>query len=127
MSGLSLLLPDYVDRDLHRRNRSSVLKPVCGVPILWPAHSRSIVRSDSISMVSDRSLQYVDDAWSSFMVVNLAEDASRLEGHYTHSKLAPCHALDLKEKVNRPKQLHRNTFCIRCYICVAHRALLSAL
>jgi len=28
MSGLSLLLPDYVDRDLQRRNRSSVLKPV---------------------------------------------------------------------------------------------------
>ena len=100
---LSLLLPDDIDRDLHRRNRSSVLKPVCGVPILGPAHSRPIVRSDSISMVSDRSLQYVDDAWSVFMVVNRAEDASRLDGHHTHSKLAPCHALDLRAKVNRCK------------------------
>src|SRR2546421_3913217 len=98
MSGLNLLLPDYIDRDLRRRNRSSVLKPVCGVPILGPAYSRPIVRSDSISMVSDRSLQYVDDAWSVSMVVNGTEDASRLDGHLTHPKLAPCHALDLRAK-----------------------------
>src|SRR5512139_2809858 len=103
MQGLSSLLPDYIDRDLHRRNRSSVLKPVCGVSILRPAHSRSIVRSDSISMVSDRSLQYVDGAWSVFMVVNRTQDASRLDGHHTHSKLAPCHALDLRAKVHRCK------------------------
>src|SRR5512135_1388293 len=101
MSGLSSLLPDYIDRDLHGRNRSSVLKPVCGVPILGPAHSRSIVCSDAISMVSDRSFQYVDGAWPVFMVVNRAEDASSREGHHTHSKLAPCHALDLGAKVNR--------------------------
>src|SRR5512139_2350352 len=103
MSGLSLLLPDYIDRDLHCRNRSSVLKPVGGVPIFGPAHSRPIVRSDSISMVSDRSFQYVDGAWPVFMVVNRAEDASRLDRHHTHSKLAPCHALDLRAKVNRCK------------------------
>src|SRR5487761_1920527 len=100
MSGLILLLPDYIDRDLHRRNCSSVLKPVCGVPVLGPAHSRPIVRSDSISMVSDRSLQYVDVALFAFMVVNRAEDASRLDGHHTHSELPPCHALDLRAKVN---------------------------
>src|SRR6266567_5181394 len=103
MSGRSLLLPDYIDRDLRRRNRSAVLKPVCGVPILGPADSRPIVRNDSISMVSDRSLQYVDDAWPVFMVVNRAEDASRLDGHHTRSKLAPDHALDLRAKVNRCK------------------------
>src|SRR5574342_1219650 len=103
MSSLSSLLPDYIDRYLHRRNRSPVLKPVCGVPILGPAHSRPIVRSDSISMVSDRSLQYVDCAWSVFMVVNRSEDASRLDGHHPHSKLAPCHALDLRAEVNRCK------------------------
>src|SRR5580765_3856460 len=103
MSGLSLFLPDDIDRDFHRRNRSSVLEPVCGVPILGPAPPRPIVRSDSISMVSDRSLQYVDDAWSVFVVVNRAEDASGLDGHHTHSKLAPCHALDLETKVNRCK------------------------
>src|SRR5258708_27996949 len=100
---LSLLLPDYIDRNLHRRNRSSVLKPVCGVPILGPAHSRPIVGSASISMISDRSLQYVDGAWSVFMVVNRATDASRLERHPTRSKLPPCHALDLRAKVNRCK------------------------
>src|SRR4029453_9617416 len=121
MSGLSLLLPDDIDRYLHRRNRSSVLKPVCGVPILGPAHSRPIVRSDSIPMVSDRSLQYVDDAWSVFMVVNRAEGASRLDGHHTHSKLAPCHALDLRAKVNRCKQLHRNTFRLGSHPLVSHR------
>src|SRR5437868_5723061 len=103
MSGPSLLLPDDIDRDLHCRNRSSVLKPVCGVSILRPAHSRPIVRSDLISMVSDRSLQYVDGAWSVFVVVNRAEDASRLDGHHTHSKLASCHTVDLRAKVNRCK------------------------
>src|SRR5512141_3037687 len=101
MSGLSLLLPDYIDRDLHCRNRSSVLKPVCGIPILGPAHSRPIVRSDSISMVSDRPLQYVDGTRSVFVVVNRAEDASRLDGHNSHSKLATGHAVDLRAKVNR--------------------------
>jgi hypothetical protein len=125
MSGLSLLRPDYIDRDLHRRNCSAVLKPVHGVPILGPAHSRPIVRSDSISMVSDRSLQDVDDAWSVFMVMHRAEDASRFHGHHTHSKLAPCHALDLRAKLNRCQYLRRNTFGLRCRRFVAHRALLS--
>src|ERR1022692_1344469 len=95
--------PDYIERDFNGQNRSSVLKPVGGVPILGPAHSRPIVRSDSISEVSDRSLQYVDDAWSVHMVVNRAEDGSRLEGEHTHSKLTPRHALDLSAKVNRCK------------------------
>jgi hypothetical protein len=63
-------------------------------------------------MVSDRSLQYVNDAWSALMVVNRAEDGSGLEGHHSHSKLAPCHALDLRAKVKRCKQLYRNTFCL---------------
>ena len=31
-----LILPDYIDRDLHRRNRSSVLKSVCGVRASGP-------------------------------------------------------------------------------------------
>ena len=56
-------------------------------------------------MVRDRSLQYVDDAWPVSVVVNRAEDASRLDGHHTHSELAPCQALDLRAKVNRRKQL----------------------
>jgi hypothetical protein len=124
--GLSLLLPDDVDRDLHRRNRSSVLKPVCGVPILGPAHPRPIIRSGSISMVCDRSAQYVDDAGSVLMVVNRAEDASRLDGHHTHSKLAPRHALDLRAKVNRRQYLRRNTLCLRCRLFVAHLGLLAS-
>jgi hypothetical protein len=52
-------------------------------------------------MVSDRSLQDVDGARSAFVVVKRAEDASWLDGHQTHSKLATCQALDLRAKVNR--------------------------
>src|SRR5512140_2397597 len=93
--------PDYIDRDLHRRRRSSILKPVCGVPILGPAHSRPIVLSHSISMISDRSLQYIDHARPVFVVVNRAEDPSWFDGHDTHSKLAPRHTFDFKAKVKR--------------------------
>jgi hypothetical protein len=56
-----------------------------------------------MSIVGDRSLQHVDGAWPAFMVVNRAEHASRLEGRQTHSKLAPCHALYLRAKVNGGK------------------------
>ena len=125
MSGLSSLLPDYVDRNLHGPSRSSVLKPVYGISILGPAYSQPIVRGDSISMVSDRSLEYVDDAWSVFMMVNRAENASWLDGHHTHSKLAPGHSLDLRAKVDGCKQAHRNTLRLRCRLFVTHRALLS--
>ena len=54
-------------------------------------------------MVSDCSLQYVDSARSVFMVVYRAQDASRLDSHHAHSKLAACHAVDLRAKVNRRK------------------------
>ena len=101
MSGLSLLLPDYIDRDLHRRNRSSVLKPVCGVPVLRPADSRPIVGRDSISMVGDRSLQDVDGAGSALVVVERAEDAAGFDRHQAHPQLAPGQALDLGAQVDR--------------------------
>ena len=52
-------------------------------------------------MIGDCSLPYEDNAWPVFVVVNRAEDASRLDRHQTHAKLAPCHALDLRAKVNR--------------------------
>ena len=71
------LLPDDVDRDLHRRNRAPVLKPVCRVPVLGPAHSRTILRGGPVSMVRDRSLQDVDDARSALVVVDRAKDAAR--------------------------------------------------
>ena len=48
-----------------------------GCPILGPASSRLSVCSRSVSMVSDRSLQDVGDAWPIFIVVSSAEDASR--------------------------------------------------
>ena len=101
MRDLRLLLPDDIDRDLYRRKRSSILKPVYGVPIFGPAHSRTIFCSDSISVVSDYSLQDEDDAGSVFMVVKRAEDASGFDGHHSHPKLAACHAFDLRTKVNR--------------------------
>jgi len=59
--------------------------------------------------------------------VNRAEDASRLDGHHPHAKLAPCHALDLRTKVNRCKYLHRNTLRLGCRLFIAHRALLCVL
>jgi hypothetical protein len=37
------------------------------------------------------------------MVVERAENASRLDGHHAHAKVATCHALDLKAKVNAGK------------------------
>ena len=37
------------------------------------------------------------------MVVDRAEDASWLDGHHPHTKLAPRHALDLEAKVDRCK------------------------
>ncbi len=54
-------------------------------------------------MVSDRPLQYVNGTRSVFVVMNRAEDASRLDSYHTHSKLTPCHALDLRAKVNGRK------------------------
>jgi len=64
---------------------------------------------DSISMVRDRPLQDVDGAWPVLVVVPGAQDASRLDGHHAHPKLAACHALEFRAKVNRSRQLHRNT------------------
>jgi hypothetical protein len=40
-------------------------------------------------------------------------------------KFAPCHALDLRAKINRCKHLSRNTFRLRCRLFVGHRALPS--
>src|SRR5215469_9048846 len=117
--------PDYVDRDLHRRRRSSVLKPVCGVLILGPAHSRPILRGYSISMISDRSLQYVDHARPVLMVVNRAEDPFRFDRHHSHPKLPSCHALEFRAKVKPCYQLHRDTFRLRCRLFVSHRDVLS--
>ncbi len=122
-----LIGPNNIDGDLQRRCRSSILQPVCGVPILRPSHSRPIVRSDSISMVSDRSLQYVDDAWSVLVVVNRAEDGSRLEAEHAHSKLTPCHLLDFRAQVNRCKHLRGDTFRVRRRSFVAQRPHLSVL
>jgi len=77
-------------------------------------------------MVGDRSLQDIDDAWSVFMVMHGAEDATRLEGHQTHAQAPACHTLDLRAKVNRRQEFRRHAFCLRRRLFVAHFALLSA-
>jgi hypothetical protein len=59
-----------------------------------------IVCGDPISMVGNRSFQYVDDSRPVSMIVKRAEHASRFDGHSRHSKLTPCLALDLRAKVN---------------------------
>ena len=98
-TGLGLRLSDNIYRYFHRRSRSSVFKPVQCVPVLGPAHTRPIVRGDPSSVVSDRSLQYVDGAWSALMIVNRPEDAPGLDRQHAHPQLTARHAFDLGAKV----------------------------
>src|SRR6476661_1983611 len=91
---------DDIDRDLHRRNHSSVLEPMKGAPVLWPAHSRSVVLGNPVSMVGDHPMQDVDSARPAMVVVNRAEDPPGLEGHHSHAELAPFHALHLGPEIN---------------------------
>ncbi len=114
----SLCVRDDIDRDLHCRNRSSVLKPVSSFLILRPAHSRSIVRSDSIPVVSNRALQDVHDARPALMVVHGAERRPRREGEPLHSKLAACHAVHLGAEVDRGKHLRCPALRLRCQLFV---------
>ena len=115
-----------IDRDLHGGNRSSVLEPVCGVPVLGPAHSRPIVCRHAVAVVGDRPLENEHGARSVHMAVNRTEDASRLDGHPAHPQLAPRHALDLGAKVKRRKQLHHDAFRLGCQLFAAHSTLLCA-
>jgi hypothetical protein len=41
---------------------------------------------------------------------------------FTHSKLAPCHALDFRANVKRCQQPHRDTFRLRCRLFIFHCA-----
>src|SRR5690242_10588930 len=116
---------DYVDGDLHGRNCSPVLEPVHGIPVLWPAYPRPVVLRDSISVVGDRSLEDIDDAWSVLVVVNRSEHSARVNGHHPHSKLASRHALDLRAEVDGCKQLHGDASSLRCVLIPIHRALLA--
>ncbi len=120
-----LMLIEYIHRDFHRSYCSFIFEPVCGILILGPAYSWPIILSYSISMVSYRSLQNVDHAWPVLMVMNRTYDASRLDGHHTHSKLAPFHAFYFRAKVNRCKLLYRNTFGLRDRLFSSHCFLLS--
>ena len=85
------------------------------VPILGPAHARPVVRRDPVSMVGDHALQDVHGSRPANVVVNRAEDASGLDGHHPHAKLPAVHALDLGAKVDRGKDLHRNTLRRVCH------------
>ena len=118
-------LPDDIDGDLYGGNGSSVLEPVQGVSILGPAYSGPIVGRDSIAVIGDRALKYVDDSRPVLMVVNRAEDASRLDGHHAHSKLAARHTVDFRAEVNSCKEAHRDAFRLRCDWLVAQGSLLS--
>ena len=76
-------------------------------------------------MVSDRALKYVHDARPVSMVVNRAEDPSRLDGHHTHSKLAPYHAFDFGAKVKGYKVLHRDASRLGCLLFGCHSGVPS--
>ena len=86
-------------------DRPSVLEPVEGVPVLGPTHPRAVVGGDSVSMVGDGSLQHVDGARPALVVVDRTEDTARLDGHHSHSKLTPCHPLDLRAEIDRREEL----------------------
>ena len=75
-------------------------------------------------MVGNHSLQNIDRTRPVYMVVNRAKDASRLDGHPAHSKLASCHTLDFGAKVNGVKYLYCDTICLGCCFFMA-RCLLS--
>ena len=95
------------------------------VSILGPADPRPVVRFATVAMVGDRSLQDEDDPRSAPMVVDRAEDASRLDGHHPHPKLVPGHALDLAIEIDHREFLHRDTPGLGCHLPVVHRTLLS--
>ena len=65
MSGLSLLLPDYIDRDLHRWNRSSVLKPMMARrhPALVGQPGLSGLLSDAFDFFRLGRKQFLDHQW----------------------------------------------------------------
>ena len=69
ISCLRSCLPDYIDRDLHCRDRAAVLQPMVGVPVLGPAHARSVVGGDAVALVGDVALHGVDGAGSVLVVV----------------------------------------------------------
>ena len=107
-------LPDQVNRDLHRRDRSPVLQPVQGIPVLRPAHSRTIIGGNSIAMVRDRPLQDVDNTRSVLVVMQRTKNAAGFDGHHAHAILPACHALDLGSQLKRCKQYDCHTFRFRC-------------
>lgn len=84
-----------------------------GVSVLGPAHTRSVVRGDSIAMISDCSLQYVNHARPIFMVMNRAEDATGFDSNHPHAQLASGHTLDFEAKVKRGEQLHCHAFGLK--------------
>ena len=94
------------------RPRSPPPEPfLCSQASVWCSYprghptSRSIVRCDSISMVSNRSLQYVNGSWSVNMVYELGRITLLLarSSPYAFEVGALPYALNLRAKVNRCK------------------------
>ena len=83
-----------------------------------------ILRNHSISVVSDRSLQYVDHARSVYVVVNRAEDPSRLHRHRASEAAAlPCPRFQGQGQAQPAAP--RDTCRLRCRLAVSHRDVLS--
>jgi hypothetical protein len=106
-----LRLFKYVDGNLHCWRLSPILDPVCRGFVLGPAKAWTILFGDAVSMISDLPSQDVDSARPAYMIVN-RRDASRFDGYQTHSKLVPCHTLDLLAKIDGGKHLFLNASCL---------------
>jgi hypothetical protein len=59
------------------------------------------------------------------VVVDGAEDTSRLDGHHAHSQLVARHTWDLGAQINGGQEVHRDTLRLRRHLFVAHRGVLS--
>ena len=78
----------------------------------WPRSCRSARSSSANPELRGRNRPPVLEPVRRVPVLGPADP--RLDRHQAHPKLAPCHALDLGAKVDRRKQLHRDTFRLGC-------------
>lgn len=83
-----------------------------GIPILGPARSGPIFGGNSVSMVSDGSLEDEDSTRPPNMIVKWAEDSSRRNGDHSHSELSAFHPIDLWTQIDCRKQLNGYPSCL---------------
>jgi hypothetical protein len=76
-SGRSLLLPEYIDRDFHSRNRSSVLKPVCAACNFFNSRF-PLTNFTQLSLWSERFPRTDDSNDIAFFRMSYHQEATRV-------------------------------------------------